>query len=1183
MRLTFSTILTVLFVTSLAAAPSARVATPGAKRWIVLLNEKPVAERYPGRIEKTRDAAAPYRLHLQQVQAGLRPQIEGMHVRVTGALQHLLNGIFVVATPAQATALRKLPGVKAVAPLPRYRKADQLSMSNVAQAWAASSIGGESNAGAGIKIGIIDTGIDQTHPAFQDPSLVAPPGYPKYDNAADEAFTTNKVIVARSYVSGIVDMDVVSASDPAAQSRPDDPTARDLDGHGTGVASVAAGVATTYNGVTITGVAPKAFLGNYKVFGSDDVNPLGSGNVLQALEDAVTDGMDIVNLSLANPFPAAFYGPLDTDSTYCASTGLPTSPIQIVNDACDPFAYEVENAMENAQVTVVVAAGNQGANGYEFNIACGSPPCNNYSSPTFTTIGSPADAPSAIAVGGIRNDVTYVQQVEISGSGAPANVQTIAARESADGPPPDSPVTAPVLDATQAGDSDELLCNPLGATALSGVFVLVLEGSCADVTKVTNAQNAGAAGVIEISDSPGNQLYPLVGLAGTAIPAFIIDQSDGANLKSYIDSNPGANATLDPKPYQVSAQSQGLVPYSVAYFSSRGPTNEWGWLKPDLVAAATDFLMPTETYDPDGELFNFSGYGAADGTSFATPMVTGSAALVLQSNPNLTPLQIRSALMNTASAANLVTSDGSGQASVSEVGAGLLQTQNAEISTVQVVPSSISFGAEGGSYFNVSQPPLTPPLTFYNTGTSPVTLTLSVAQNAGYSSSGTSVAVNGGTSATVTLPGGTASNPGKATATVALSGSQPQPGRYEGVITATGGPVPLTIPYMFLVPISYEGGIAPYDVIPLNGTQPGQGYIAFDAAVGAYSPWYTACDTGGNSCINDYGPIAVLVVDQFGAPVAELPVEWGVTVGNGLIDLTNSDTYTDTNGVAGAAVYLGTSPGPQEFAVLVDGLTYPMPFDGYARVAPAINAGGIVDAASFKLTSVAPGSWISVFGTNMSDTNQGNNGVNNAFALCSACNVVNQPLPMGIDGAAFSFDTSSQSLPGRLNYVSPNQINLQVPFELAGTSAIVKVIVNYTYSAVYSLSLAQYSPGFFVIDTANDVAALDLSYNLVDSSNPVARGSYVQLYMNGLGPVTNQPGDGLAAPGGANLAMTTAAPTITIGGQPATNIQFSGLAPGFVSLYQVNAQVPTNISAGPQTITCSIGGVISTTAQLYVK
>jgi len=83
--------------------------------------------------------------------------------------------------------------------------------------------------------------------------------------------------------------------------------------------------------------------------------------------------------------------------------------------------------------------------------------------------------------------------------------------------------------------------------------------------------------------------------------------------------------------------------------------------------------------------------------------------------------------------------------------------------------------------------------------------------------------------------------------------------------------------------------------------------------------------------------------------------------------------------------------------------------------------------------------------------------------------------------------------------------------------------------------------------------------------------------------VTHQPGDGLAAPGPPNLAMTTATPTITIGGQPAPNVQFSGLAPGFVSLYQVNAQVPTGISAGAQPITCAIGGVTSAIAQLYVK
>jgi uncharacterized protein (TIGR03437 family) len=862
--------------------------------------------------------------------------------------------------------------------------------------------------------------------------------------------------------------------------------------------------------------------------------------------------MDAINLSFGGP---AYGGPLDTDSTYCVSTGLPNSPIPIPTDACDPLAYELENAMEDALVTVVVAAGNEGENGYEFNYGCADPPC--YSLPTFSSVGSPAYAPSVIAVGGIQNDVTYVQQVEISGQ------QPIVAYESYDGPPPDAPLTAPLVDATQTGS----LCSPVGPTALQGEIALVQQGVCTDATMVTDAQNAGAVGVIEIA-SADKFFFPF-GLGGTAIPTFIVDPTDGANLKAYIVSNPGTKVTMDPRPYQVSAISQGLTPYSVAPFSSRGPVNETGWLKPDLVAAATDFLIPTQNYDPGGELFNFAGYGVTQGTSFATPMVTGSAALVKQANPNLTPLQIKSALVNSAVLSNLTTSDGSAQASVTEVGAGLLQTQNAVVSTVQIVPSSVSFGIYQVSLIT-SQP-----LAITNTGASQVTLTMTVVQVS--VSPGTNVLVNGSSSATVTVPANGTTN-----VNVTLAGAAPTvAGRFEGWITVTGGPVPLTIPYMFLA-----GDGIPYDIIPLNGTQPGQGYSAFDGAENAYIPWYTPCNNTSNNCINDYGPIAVQVIDQYGAPVADYPVYWGVTIGNGVIDPNNSDVETNANGIAGAAVYVGSSPGPQEFAVEVigpTGATMTLPFDGYARVPPAINAGGIVDAASFKLTTVAPGSWISVFGTNMTDTTQGASGVNGAFALCSACNVVNQPLPMGIDGAAFSFDTSAQSLPGRINYVSPGQLNLQVPWELSGSAAAVKVIVNYTYSGLYTLALGTYSPGFFVIDSANDVAALDLSYHLVDSSNPVARGSYVQLYLNGLGPVTHQPGDGLAAPGPPNLAMTTATPTITIGGQPAPNVQFSGLAPGFVSLYQVNAQVPTGISAGAQPITCAIGGVTSAIAQLYVK
>src|SRR5580693_920213 len=128
MRLTYLRLIIPIFAAGLALAPSSSAATPPSTRWIVLLNEKSVVEQYPGRFDRTQATAAPYRQHLRQAQANLRPQIEALHVRVTGSVQHLINGILVAATPAQVAALRKLPGVKAVMPLRTYHKADQLSL-----------------------------------------------------------------------------------------------------------------------------------------------------------------------------------------------------------------------------------------------------------------------------------------------------------------------------------------------------------------------------------------------------------------------------------------------------------------------------------------------------------------------------------------------------------------------------------------------------------------------------------------------------------------------------------------------------------------------------------------------------------------------------------------------------------------------------------------------------------------------------------------------------------------------------------------------------------------------------------------------------------------------------------------------------------------------------------------------
>lgn len=319
------------------------------------------------------------------------------------------------------------------------------------------------------------------------------------------------------------------------------------------------------------------------------------------------------------------------------------------------------------------------------------------------------------------------------------------------------------------------------------------------------------------------------------------------------------------------------------------------------------------------------------------------------------------------------------------------------------------------------------------------------------------------------------------------------------------------------------------------------------------------------------GGLAIRVIDQYGAAVPGAAVQWLATQGGGqvLSGAQYTNTATDVNGVAFATVVLGAAAGTQQFSATVKGL--PVTFTGNARIAPAIAAGGIMDAASFTPgRAVAAGSIISIFGSHLAD----NAGSASQF-----------PLPLGIGGTAFSFDIPSAgiSLPGRFHYVSPNQINLQVPWELANyPSATVKVILNYTYSAEYTLNLAAYAPGFFSYQSngQSNAAALDLSYIEISASHPVSRGSTVVLFLNGLGPVNNRPADGWPAADAS--ATTVSTPTISIGGQPAT-VTFSGLAPGYADLYQVNATVPAGIGTGAQTVTCAVNGVSCPAVTLYVN
>ena len=167
----------------------------------------------------------------------------------------LVSNALVVRSSSTAGVLSATPGVKRVYPVRLYAPTldHSIPLHKIADAWQ--QIGGMDRAGAGVKIAIIDTGIAANHPAFQDPSLSAPAGFPKTQAGTDpSAYTNGKVIVARSYTNP----NTRRAYSP-----------QDIVGHGTGVATVAAGVLTTAPLAAISGVAPKAWIGNYKVFPDD--------------------------------------------------------------------------------------------------------------------------------------------------------------------------------------------------------------------------------------------------------------------------------------------------------------------------------------------------------------------------------------------------------------------------------------------------------------------------------------------------------------------------------------------------------------------------------------------------------------------------------------------------------------------------------------------------------------------------------------------------------------------------------------------------------------------------------------------------------------------------------------------------------------------------------------------------
>jgi subtilisin family serine protease len=274
-----------LLVTAVAAVllaagggPSTSTGDTDRAEVVVLLGSAPLA-RAPGTDEVVAREQRTFRSEL----AARLPGAEiGWRYRLVA------NGFSLSLPREDVSRLRALPGVRDVLPAGSYEP--QLSSSP--QQIGAPALWGATldTAGQGVKIGIIDSGIDPDHPYFDPTGYTMPAGFPK----GQQRFTTAKVIVARVFAPK-------SASAPSARLAFSD----DDSSHGTHVAGIAAGNADTATGQgRISGVAPRAYLGNYKVFVETDAGLSPNANspaIVAAIEAAVADGMDVINFSGGEP------------------------------------------------------------------------------------------------------------------------------------------------------------------------------------------------------------------------------------------------------------------------------------------------------------------------------------------------------------------------------------------------------------------------------------------------------------------------------------------------------------------------------------------------------------------------------------------------------------------------------------------------------------------------------------------------------------------------------------------------------------------------------------------------------------------------------------------------------------------------------------------------------------------
>ncbi|WP_171013254.1 S8 family serine peptidase [Microbacterium sp. 2FI] len=619
-----------------------------AGRYIVLLKDAPlatyeggtsgIARTKPdkgGQLDAHSSNSQKYVAHLKKEQKALAADAG---VEPAATYQVTLNGFSADLTSDEVAELRGNKDVLGVyADEVRYPQAVPsteflgLGSSDAGTGGVWDAVGGVSEAGKGIVVGVVDTGIAADNPSFAGAPLKKKPGAEPYTvggdtivfDKSDGKQFRSPIVIGQSwnkldYSTKLVGAQYFSSGAEAAgfDFSYDYLSPLDGDGHGSHTASTAAGnfgVDTTVEGVDfgpISGVAPAAKVSSYKacyvgpdlLATSDDICALS--DLLSAIDKAVADGVDVINYSIGGGSATSVLQPDDISFFNAAAAG----------------------------VFVAVSAGNSGPGAATAD----------HASPWYTTV-----AASTIP--------TYEGTVEL-----PNGFQAAGASVSV---PFGESVTGPVVysgDAVAAGaaPAEAALCFPdtLDAAKVAGKIVVCDRGTNARVEKSQTVAEAGGIGMILVNVTPSsldNDFH--------SVPTVHIDAQHRTPLLDYVRNTAAPTATL------VGENTTGVVTPTpqVAGFSSRGPMLADGSdvIKPDVSAPGVAILAAVHNGPKEKPQFGFK-----SGTSMSSPHVAGLGALYLGERPLATPGEIKSALMTTAY--DTVNADGSANTDPFAQGAG---------------------------------------------------------------------------------------------------------------------------------------------------------------------------------------------------------------------------------------------------------------------------------------------------------------------------------------------------------------------------------------------------------------------------------------------------------------------------------------------------------------------------------